>query len=126
MKVPRNVVRFEVLLYISLMLDTLWVAIQDRTPSAEVTDSMIMAQALLNVAQILLFVYFVNLAARHRRSWPRWVIMTALVLSAIWLMVVLGDKGMTFDAGIEIISCTLTAIGLYYSFTGDARGWFEA
>jgi len=27
---------------------------------------------------------------------------------------------------IEIVSCILTAAGLYYSFTGDAHGWFNA
>jgi hypothetical protein len=27
---------------------------------------------------------------------------------------------------IEIVSCGLTAAGLYYSFTGDAKGWFNA
>ena len=33
MNVPRNVLRFEVLLYASLMLDALSVAFQDRTPT---------------------------------------------------------------------------------------------
>jgi len=27
---------------------------------------------------------------------------------------------------IEIVSCILTGAGLYYSFTGDAQGWFNA
>jgi hypothetical protein len=30
------------------------------------------------------------------------------------------------DSGIEIVSCLLTAAGLYFSFTGDAVGWFDA
>jgi hypothetical protein len=25
-----------------------------------------------------------------------------------------------------VISCALTALGLYFSFTGDAVGWFDA
>jgi protein-S-isoprenylcysteine O-methyltransferase Ste14 len=126
MNLPRNVLRFEVLLYISLMLDALSVAVQDRTPTAEVTDAMIMAQAILNGAVILLLVYFVYLAARRRKNWPRWIIVAALVLSGISLVSVLGDNGMTLDAGIEIISCALTTLGLYYSFTGDGQGWFNA
>src|SRR5437868_5556938 len=36
MNVPKNVLWFEVLLYLSLTLDALSVAFQDRTPSAEV------------------------------------------------------------------------------------------
>jgi protein-S-isoprenylcysteine O-methyltransferase Ste14 len=126
MNLPRNVLWFEVLLYISLMLDALSVAVQDRTPTGDATDAMIMAQAILNGVVILLLVYFVYLAARQRKNWPRWVMLAALVLSAISLVAAVGDKGMTLDAGIEIISCVLTTIGLYYSFTGDAQGWFNA
>ena len=35
MTVPKNVLWFEVLLYLSLTLDALSVAFQDRTPTAE-------------------------------------------------------------------------------------------
>lgn len=126
MNVPRNVLFFEVLLYISLTLDALSLAVQDRTPTLEVTDAMIMVQSILNIGLILLMVFFVHLAAQRRKNWPRWVLFAALVLSAYSLLLLIGDKGMTLDAGIEIISCALTAVGLYYSFTGDARGWFNA
>jgi protein-S-isoprenylcysteine O-methyltransferase Ste14 len=126
MKVPRNVLRFEVLLYISLMLDALSVAAQDRTPTPEITDDAIMAQTTLNGVVIVLLAYFVYLSAQRRKSWPRWIMLAALVLSTLSLVLALSDKGMTLDAGIEIISCALTTIGLYYAFTGDARGWFDA
>ena len=42
MNLPKNVLWFQTLLYASLMLDALSVAFQDRTPSAEMTDGMIM------------------------------------------------------------------------------------
>ena len=42
MKMPKNVRLFEVLLYASLVLDALSIAFQDRTPSAEMTESTIM------------------------------------------------------------------------------------
>jgi branched-subunit amino acid permease len=126
MIVPRNVLRFEVLMYISLMLDAISVAVQDRTPTSEVTDGMIMTQAIFNAGLIVVVAYFVYLAARHRRNWPRWVMLAALVLSGMSLLLFLGDKGLTLDAGIEIISCVLTSLGLYYSVSGDARGWFNA
>ena len=41
MNVPRNVVLFEVLLYLSLTLDALSVAFQDRSPNAERPQPMI-------------------------------------------------------------------------------------
>jgi hypothetical protein len=30
----------------------------------------------------------------------------------------------TAEMTISVISTALTAIGLYFSFTGDAKGWF--
>jgi O-antigen ligase len=126
MNVPKTVLWFEVLLYMSLMLDALSVAVHDRTPTADMTDGMIMVESILNGGIILLLVYFVWLAAQRRKNWPRWVLLAALVLSGISLLQVVGDTGLTLDAGIEIISCALTSLGLYYSFTGDAQGWFNA
>lgn len=126
MTMPRNVLWFEVLLYASLTLDALSVAVQDRTTTAEITDAMIMVQAVFDAGVILLLVYFVHLAARQRRNWPRLVLMAALALSVVGLTLSIGDKGLTADAAIEIISCALTGVGLYYSVTGDARGWFNA
>ena len=66
MSVPRNVQRFEALLYASLMLDALSVAVQDRTPTADMTEQMIMTSTLLAGAMISLLVYFVWLAAHGR------------------------------------------------------------
>jgi hypothetical protein len=126
MNVPRNVFWFEVLLYLSLTLDALSVAFQDRTPSAATPPQAINLGALLAVGLILLLVYFVRLAAEGRKSWPRFVLTALLVLSVISLVQIIGEKGLAFDSGIEIISCALTAMGLYFSFTGDAVGWFNA
>ena len=126
MTVPNNVLWFEVLLYLSLMLDALSVAFRDRTPSAQMTDSMIMTESLFAAGLLLLLVYFVRLAARQRKNWPRWVLSAALVLSAFTLAGVIGVKGLEFDSGVEIVSCALTAAGLFSSYTGDARGWFNA
>ena len=126
MILPKNVLRFEVLLYLSLTLDALSVAFQDRTPSVEMTESMITTATVMAAGLILLLVYFVWLAAQRRKNWPRWALGAALVLSIISLVQVIGDSGLQLDSGIEIVSCILTAAGLYFSFTGDAQGWFNA
>ena len=126
MTVPNNVLWFEVLLYLSLMLDALSVAFKDRTTSPQMTDSMIMTENLFAAVLLLLLVYFVRLAARKRKNWPRWILAAALVLSSVTLVQVIGVKGLEFDTGIEVVSCALTAAGLFFSFTGDARDWFNA
>jgi heme/copper-type cytochrome/quinol oxidase subunit 4 len=126
MNVPRNVLWFEVLLYLSLTLDALSVAFQDRTPSAEMTESMITVATVMMACLILLLVYFVWLAAKRRKNWPRWALAAVWTFSIISLVQIIGDSGVALDSGIEIVSCALTAAGLYFSFTGDAQGWFNA
>jgi O-antigen ligase len=126
MNVPKNVVWFEVLLYLSLTLDALSVAFDDRTPTVEMTEQMITVATVIYAFLILLLVYFVWLAAQRRKNWPRWALATALVLSVISLVQMIGDKGVELSSGIEVVSCALSAAGLYFSFTGDAQGWFNA
>ncbi len=126
MNLPRNVFWFEVLLYASLMLDSLSIAVQDRTPAGDITEHVIMVNTVFAGGIILLLFYFVYLAARQRKNWPRWVLAAALALSVISLVLVIGERGLELDSVIEIVSCALTALGLYYSVTGDAKGWFNA
>jgi protein-S-isoprenylcysteine O-methyltransferase Ste14 len=126
MTVPKNVWWFEVLLYASLTLDALSVAFQDRTPRADMTEQMIGTATVMAAVLILLLVFFVWLAARRRKNWPRWVLTAALVLSSISLTQVIGEKGLQFDSFVDVVSCGLTLAGLYCSFTGDAKGWFNA
>ncbi len=75
---------------------------------------------------LLFFVYLVWLAAYRRKSWPRWVLSASLVFSVLSLLQVLGVYGLQVDSAIEIVSCALTGLGLYYAFTGDAKAWFKA
>jgi protein-S-isoprenylcysteine O-methyltransferase Ste14 len=125
MHVPKNVLWFEVLLYSSLTLDALSVAFQDRTPTAELTDRMIFVMTVLDGCLILLLVFLVWLAAQRRKNWPRWVLAAALLLSVVSLLEVISGTGLKLDSAIEVVSCALTAAGLYFSLTGDARGWFN-
>src|SRR5580698_6945200 len=101
MTLPRNVLWFEVLMYLSLTLDALSVAFQDRTPSAEITEATIAAANFLAACTILLLVYFVWLAAQRRKNWPRWVLAAALALSVISLTQAIGENGVQLDSGIE-------------------------
>ena len=126
MTVPRHVMWFQILLYLSLVLDAVSVAFQDRTPSASITETTILAANVIAACMILLFMYLVWLAAHQRKNWPRWVLTAALAFSVISLLQVIGASGLQPDSAIEVVSCALTAAGLYFSFTGDAKGWFNA
>jgi hypothetical protein len=126
MKVPKHVLWFEVLLYLSLSLDALSVAFQDRTPTAEMTEPMIMVTTVMMGCMILVLVLCVWLAAQRRKNWPRWVLAALLLVSVISLVQIIGENGLQLDSAIEIVSCVLTTVGLGFSFTGDAKGWFNA
>ncbi len=123
--IPGNVVWFEALLYMSLTLDALSAAFQDRTPTAEITQDVITANSFIAAIMILALVFLVWLAAQRRKNWPRWVLWGALALSVYSLIEVIGELGLQLDSAIEIVSCALTVAGLYFSYTGDARGWFN-
>jgi protein-S-isoprenylcysteine O-methyltransferase Ste14 len=124
--VPKNVFYFEVLLYASLTLDALSIAFQDRTTDADLAESTVMAANIVAACLLLLFVFLVNHAAHGRKSWPRWVLVASLVFSVLSLTQILGAAGLQLDSAIETVSCVLTAAGLYFSFTGDAKNWFNA
>jgi uncharacterized membrane protein len=123
---PKNVFYFEVLLYMSLMLDALSIAFQDRTPDVGMSESTIMAANVVAAGMLLFFVYLVWLIAYRHKSWPRWILVVSLVFSVLSLFQVLGVYGLQLDSAIEIVSCILTALGLYCVFTGDARDWFKS
>src|SRR5450432_2620100 len=107
MNVPKNVLWFEVLLYLSLALDALSVAFQDRTPGEEMSEQMITVATVMAAGLILLLVYFVWLAAQRRKNWPRWALVASLVLSVISLVQIIGEAGIGVDSAIEIVSCAL-------------------
>jgi hypothetical protein len=122
---PGNVVWFEALLYMSLTLDSLSAALEDRTPTAEIAQDQIAANSIMAAIMILSLVFLVWLAAQRRKNWPRWVLWGALTLSIYSLARVIDRSGLQLDSAIEIVSCALTVGGMYFSYTGDAKGWFN-
>jgi hypothetical protein len=126
MSIPKNVVWFEVLLYLSLVLDSLSVAFQDRTPDATMSPGVIAIANLIAACLILLLVNLVRIAAEDRKNWARGVLVASLVFSIVSLAQIVGETGMQAGLLIDMLSCGLTAAGLYLSFTGDAKGWFNA
>ncbi|NEW86292.1 MULTISPECIES: hypothetical protein [Rhodopseudomonas] len=123
---PRNVYWFEVLLLTSLMLDCISVAFQDRSLlESSLSAGMVAAANTIAAGLILLLAYLVWLAAHGRKNWARAVLTASLVFSVVSLAQIVGDSGLEAGLWIDIVSCGLTAAGVYLSFTGDARGWFN-
>ena len=121
--VPHNIWRFEALLYTSLLLDSLSGAFQTLPDDLNETPAPIVS--LVSALLILGFVYLVKLAAREHKGWARMVLLGALGLSVVSLAGEMAANGGALASGIELVSAALTAAGLYFSYTGDARGWFD-
>ena len=126
MNVPKNVWSFEILLYASLLLDALGVAFADRTPRPDMTEQMIAARVFYALAMLALVFYLIWFAANRRKGWPRWVLAALFALSLPQLAQVIVVHGIGFGVIVDIVSAVLTAWGLYLSFTGDAKDWFDA
>lgn len=127
MIVPRNVWRFEVLMYLSLIIDALSTAFRDDAFSG-IADESLPAAKLTTAALIVFFAWLVWLAAHGQKNWARLVLLAALVLSTMSLVAAWSETGLDLDLGgaADILSTALTALGLYFSFTGDAKGWFRS
>lgn len=122
--VPHNVLRFEILLYASLLMDALSYPFRDLPDDLSPHELMVMN--LVGAGLIVMFFYLIWASARQRRNWARWALVVSLGLSILSLADVISGDGWTLSSVIDVCSSALTAWGLYASFTGDAKGWFSA
>lgn len=118
--VPQNVVLFEAFLCASLGVDALSAAFSDYA-EAGLADT----DKITSVIFILMFLWLVWLAAQRRKRWARTILFGAVSLSGLFVVVLFQRTGITMALLIEMLSLALSTTGLYYSFTGDALGWFD-
>jgi glucan phosphoethanolaminetransferase (alkaline phosphatase superfamily) len=121
--VPKHIFYFEVLLYLSLLLDSLSMVF--RGDAFNDLGEMTPPEAKLITAVLLLFfVYLVWLAAHRRQNWARMVLLVSLVISVVSVAAMINETGWQIETFVDFISAALTGAGLFFSFTGDAQGWF--
>ena len=124
MTVPRDVLRFEILLYLSLLLDALTAAFFGFAP-ADASGTVSPSVNLLSAAFVAGLVYLVWLAARRRKSWACWSLLALFVLSALMFLASFGQMTFGLRTVVELVSLGLSAAGFYYAFTPEARRWFS-
>jgi hypothetical protein len=121
MIVPKNVLRFEVLFYISILLNLLSYAFLDPEQPADPMWIKLANVLLCGAIGVLVYV-----AGRKRKSWARWALLAEESLSGLGLVNIHSlDEPILVWAG-DFSSAVIAVVGLYFSFTGDARGWFNA
>ncbi len=121
--VPKHIFYFEVLLYLSLLLDSLSMVFR-RDTFNDVGDMTPPEAKLITAVLLLFFVYLVWLAAHRRQNWARMVLLVSLVISVVSVAAMVNETGWQLETFVDFISAGLTAAGLFFSFTGDAQGWF--
>ena len=110
MTIPGNVLRFEVLLYLSLLIDTLSAAFIAR-PSDRGEQAAAASADTFVVMVFIFFLLLVWLAARQRKNWARWALVVALALSVLSLLGSL-NSGLTPAFAIDLFSTGLAGAGL--------------
>jgi hypothetical protein len=123
-KLPKHVFYFEVLLYLSLLIDALTAAFLDRMPD-DISERTAGLLNLTNAVLLLFIFYLIWLSAHRRKNWARIVLMAFMLLSVASIVTGIGDGGVDFGTVVDMASAALTAIGLGFSYTGDAKGWFD-
>ena len=122
--IPKDVVRFECLLYASLVLDALSAALfcaaSDGANEATYAFLSLLAAVLIAAATLLVW-----LAARQRKDWARWALFAFFALTLVTYVGSLGDITFGFKTLIELVSAILSVLAFYFSFTTEARQWFR-
>jgi hypothetical protein len=125
MTVPNDVLRFEILLYVSLLLDVLSAAFLgvglDEASGAASPSMNLFAAAFF--ASLLLLVW---LAARRQKNWARWSLLAFFALSAVLAVESIGRVTFGARTFFDILSFVPSAAGFYYAFTPDAARWFRS
>lgn len=123
MTVPNDVVRFEILLYLSLLVDALTAAffgIGGETASGPASAQLQLFTALFLAALVLL----VWLAARRRKNWARWTLFVIFALSVLLYAAAFPEMAFGVRILVDLLSIALMAAGFYFAFTPEARRWF--
>lgn len=101
--VPRNIFYFEVLLYISLIIDSLSMLVRDEAVN-DLNEMSAPVAKLLTAGLILLFLYFVWLAARMHKNWARTVLLASLALSIVSMSASVSDTGFKIETLFDLVS----------------------
>jgi nicotinamide riboside transporter PnuC len=119
---PGNIIRFEALLLASLLIDTLSAAFNrmalDDVPADDRGGLLIFA-----ITFLIFILTLIRLAAERAQRWALWTLTVLFSLSVLASLAELGEKGIKLSTPIDWLSIALTAYGLYFAFTGNARDW---
>ena len=123
MTIPKDVWRFEVLLYGSLVLDCISAGFFGGDGTAEATRATL---SFLNAFIITAFFALIWLAAERRKNWARWTLFGFFVFSVVVYITSFSELPFGLRTIVDLLSLALSAFGFYFGFTSEAQRWFKA
>lgn len=120
---PTNIVRFEWLAYLSLIVGLLG----DWLSKTTVAETGILTLAISTGIMVLVVIAVIYLAARQRQNWARWVyaVIAALSIATTILTAWSQLRSEPFATALNVASGLLDVAAVYFVFTGDAGSWFK-
>jgi len=130
MTMPRNVARFEQLIYASLVVRLITAVVDFGRLSAVASPLSIIAAAVAGFAVIALLAWLI---ARRGKNWARWVLLALFLLGLPF--VILGPfvtevgglalaRPSFFVISLIALETIAQAAALIFVFTSDAKPWF--
>jgi hypothetical protein len=119
MTIPGNVLRFERLMYLSLLLNIMSEILFKRGMFTYWTPDSMRALAVLLIV-VAVGCSIIHLATRKRKNWARWFLLISQVSSVESLFF---SKSFG-EIALNIGAVGLGFVGLYFAFTGDAAQWY--
>jgi hypothetical protein len=131
---PKNVARFERLMYLSLAIGIvagLLTSFREPTPAPLIEKALAWLPHMVSVAFVATLIW---LASRRRKNWARWLLLMQfimLLLPLSWMLPLFGARqmgGFSHWGAYEIVLLLATAVpealALALAFSGDAPAWF--
>lgn len=125
---PSNVMRFERLYYLSLVVNLIQIVMTYGEQVAFAVrvglgHPFIIATHIVTFA---VYIVLIRQAARGRKPWARLVLLVFFVFALLATAIQFGPMLAlsATEALLSVIYLVLQGAGLFFVFTGDARGWF--
>lgn len=123
---PSNVVWFERLMYVAILLGLVDIALTMQREAMAFPSAEAWIAVATGAVLVALYVWLIWLVARKRVGWVRYVLLVLflLTLAAAFVDLPADLRTRSIDLAVNGLQCLAEAVALVLVFTGNARGWF--
>lgn len=122
MTIPKNVLRFEILSYLSLAAGLAGAALADDGPLSHM-NIFIFVFVIQFIGVVAVAVcWMIYLAARKRKGWTLWIVAGWQALNVLSIF---AQNESPAGLVLAVISIALGVLGLYFAYSDDAKVWFK-